>query len=110
MAQTTDSLPFTPVYTFQVNLPVLQQYSWLQPAQTTLDGNEVTSEFANLRATHSSWISSKFPGVNIVAEHDGFQFTMKGTQAVYFYRTYISNPPNPLSDMLTFVSGSTTPW
>ena len=104
MAQTTNSKPTWPVYTFRVNLPTLQRYGWSLPNRTSLDGNETVTEADNQVMTRSTWLTNLFPGVENIAEHDGIEFTAYGMQAVYLKKTYCSDPANPLVDMLTLVS------
>lgn len=104
------SNPTWPVYTFQVNLPVLQRYSWAQPNRSSLDGNETSSEVANQPMTHTTWLTNLFPGCNFIAEGNGFTFTAYGMQAVYLRSVYCSNPPNPLADALILLTpGASTP-
>ena len=99
------SNPTWPVYTFQVNLPTLQRYSWSLPNRTQLAGNETVNEEDALPATRSTWLTNLFPGVQNIAEGNGFTFTAYGMQAVYLKKLYCSEPPNPLVDVLTQISG-----
>ncbi len=90
------SNPTHPVYTFEVNLQVLQRYSWSLPYRTTTTGNETTSEADNIPNTFSTWLCSLFPGCEHIAHKDGYQFTMYGSKAQYLKDLYVKGQPDDL--------------
>jgi hypothetical protein len=90
------SNPTWPVYTFSVNLKVLQQYSWSLPYRTTLSGNETVTESSNMNKTFSTWLCSLFPGVEHIAQKDGYQFTAYGKKAQYLKDLYVKGQPDDL--------------
>jgi hypothetical protein len=57
---------------------------------TQLDGNQTVTEAAALNTTRSSWLCSLFPGQEMIAEKNGFQFTAYGKKAIYYKNTYIT--------------------
>lgn len=103
-----------PTYTFQVNLPTLRAVDWSQPSSTTLAGNETVTEASNLPKTRTTWIPGLTSGVENIAQsipgslsvgpQNGATITASGLKAVYLKKTYCSIPPNPLADVLIFLS------
>lgn len=96
MAQTSNSQPSWPVYTFEVNLETLQRYDSVQPVATQLQGNETVVEADNLKYTRSTWLASKFPGFEFIAKKHGVQFTAYGVKAQYLKDTYVTGLPDAI--------------
>jgi len=103
-----------PTYTFQVNLPTVGAVDWSQPSRTSLEGNETVTEASNLPNTRTTWLPGLIPGVENIAQlipgglnvsaQNGAIITASGLKAVYLKKTYCSNPPDPLNDVLIFLS------
>ena len=106
--QTTDSQVVSPVITFQVNLETVGTPGWLQPNRTTLDGNETVTEASNMKSTRTIWLpgllNGNYEGIGPTGYlHHGQQFTVKGQQAIYLKKTYVTGAT---TDILTVVSQS----
>lgn len=85
-----------PTYVFQVNLQTVDKLSSSLPNSTVLKGNETVTEADQMKNTRSSWLASLFPGVEMVAHADGYQFTAYGQKALYYKKTYIKGSINDL--------------
>ena len=102
--------------TFQVNLQTIgYPTGWEQPSSTVLDGNEQTTEAANVAASRTLFIPGLLqtnyegvgppqsdPNLGGYLKH-GSRFTVTGMQAIYLKNTYVSTPPAP-TDVLIVVS------
>lgn len=103
-----------PTYTFQVNLPTLRSVDWSQPSRSTLEGNETVTEASNLPNCRTTWLPGLNNGVDNIAQsipsglnastQNGAIITASGLKAIYLKKTYCSIPPNPLADVLIFLS------
>jgi hypothetical protein len=106
-AQVNDSQVYTPVIVFQVNLTTQNLTSHLPPNRTTLDGNEVTTEEANLPNTRSVWLPGLVGNIEGIGPNGfvthGTQFTVKGEKALYLKKLYVTGS---VDDVLKVVSQS----
>jgi len=100
MAQTNNSQPAWPVYTFRVNLETLRRYDWVQPVATQLVGNETVIEADNLKYTRSSWLCSMFPGYEFIDDKQGVTFTAYGKKAQYLKDTYVKGLPDDILQLV----------
>lgn len=85
-----------PAITFQVNLETVDKLSNSLPNSIILNGNETVTEADQMKNTRSTWLTSMFSGVEMVAHADGYQFTAYGKKALYYRDLYVTGSVNDI--------------